>query len=251
MINIKTKSQIAGIKRAGDIAAGCLDYLERFVKAGVTTQELNKHAVNWIDHHDAISAPLNYKGYPKETCISVNECICHGIPDKDNVLQNGDILNIDVTAIKDGFFGDTSRMYTVGKISQEAEDLIAVTKECLNIGIAQVYPDNYFGNIGYAIATYAVSRGYSVVYQFCGHGTGIEFHEEPNIPHIAQKDSGEIMKPGMVFTIEPMINIGVAEAQINESDGWTATTVDGKLSAQFEHTMVVTKDGCKILTDGL
>lgn len=247
MINIKTQDQINGIRNAGAISAGCLDYLERFVEAGRTTNELNAYARKFIEHHGATCAPLNYKGYPKETCISLNECVCHGIP-SERILVDGDILNIDVTSIKDGYYGDTSKMYTVGKISKEAEDLIAVAKECLNIGIAQVYPDNHFGNIGYAIGTYAQSRGYGVVYQFCGHGTGIEFHEEPNIPHIAPKDSGQLMKPGMVFTIEPMINIGLAEAQINEADGWTADTVDGKLSAQFEHTLVVTEDGCEILT---
>ena len=249
MIRIKTKAEIAGINLAGTIAAGCLDYLEKYVCAGVSTLELNNLAKQFIESHEAICAPLNYKGYPKETCISVNECICHGIPDVDNILEDGDILNIDVTAIHNGFFGDTSRMYTVGKISEEAKDLIAVTKECLNIGMAQVYPENHFGNIGYAISKYAVSRGYGVVYQFCGHGTGIEFHEEPNIPHIAKKDSGEIMKPGMVFTIEPMICVGLPDAQINESDGWTVTTIDGKLSAQFEHTLAVTDDGFEILTN--
>jgi methionyl aminopeptidase len=247
MINIKTPKQIAGIGVAGTIAAGALDYLAPYAVAGVTTDELNNHAREWIEHHGAICAPLNYKGYPKETCISVNECICHGIP-SNRELVDGDIFNVDVTAIKDGFYGDTSRMYTIGEVSQEAKDLIDVTKECLNIGISQVYPDNHFGNIGYAIGTYAQSRGYSVVYQFCGHGTGVDFHEEPNIPHIAPKDSGALMKPGMVFTIEPMINIGVAEALLNEADGWTATTADGKLSAQFEHTLVVTEDGYKILT---
>jgi methionyl aminopeptidase len=247
VIKIKTEEQIDGIRHAGSISAGCLDYLEKYVKAGVTTDELNGHAREFIEHHGATCAPLNYKGYPKETCISVNECICHGIP-SDRQLLNGDILNIDVTSIKDGYYGDTSRMYSVGTISKEAEELIAATKECLNIGISQVYPENRFGNIGYAIGTYAQSRGYSVVYQFCGHGTGVEFHEEPNIPHIAHKDSGQIMKPGMVFTIEPMINIGAAEALLNEADGWTATTIDGKLSAQFEHTLVVTEEGCEILT---
>jgi len=250
MIKIKSKGQIAGIRRAGSIAYGCLDYVGQHVGAGVTTNELNERAREFIEHHGAVCAPLNYKGYPKETCISVNECICHGIP-SDRELVNGDILNVDVTAIKDGFYGDTSRMFTIGEVSKEAKDLIAVTKESLNIGIAQVYPDNRFGNIGYAIGTYAASRGYGVVYQFCGHGTGVEFHEEPNIPHMAPKDSGQLMKPGMVFTIEPMINVGAAEVQINEADGWTATTIDGKLSAQFEHTLVVTEDGCEILTNGI
>lgn len=247
MIRIKTKKEIAGIRRSGRIAAKCLNYVANYVVAGTTTDRLNSRIADYIQSAHAIAAPLNYKGYPKETCISVNECICHGIPN-DRELVDGDILNIDVTTIKKGFFGDTSRMFTVGEISQEAQDLIDVAKECLNIGIAQVYPENHFGNIGYAIATYAINRGYSVVYQFCGHGTGVEFHEEPNIPHIAQKNSGDIMLPGMVFTIEPMINVGVAEAVLNEADGWTANTADNKLSAQFEHTVAVTEDGCEILT---
>lgn len=246
-IRIKSSSEIAAIRRAGEIAANCLTYLTQYVVPGVTTNELNKKAAWYIGHFGGIPAPLNYKGFPKETCISVNEVICHGIPN-DKKLKEGDILNIDVTVKKDGYYGDTSRMFKVGKVSQEAEDLIKITKECLNIGISQVYPGNRFGNIGYAIASYAGARGYSVVYQFCGHGTGIEFHEEPSIPHIAHKNTGPIMKPGMVFTIEPMINLGEPEAIINEADGWTATTVDKKLSAQFEHTIAVTKKGYDILT---
>jgi len=248
MIKIKTPEQILGIKQSGTIAAGCLNYLETFVNAGISTLELNDIAADYIQSYGAICAPLNYKGFPKETCISVNECICHGIPDKDNILEDGDILNIDVTAIYEGYYGDTSKMYKVGEISKEAQDLIDITQECLNIGISQVYPDNNFGNMGYAIGTYAMNKGYGVVYQFCGHGTGIDFHEEPNIPHWSGKNSGEVMKPGMVFTIEPMINIGAAEVQINEADGWTATTIDGKLSAQCEHTLAVTEEGCEILT---
>lgn len=247
MIRIKTNEQIDGIRRSGCIAAKCLNYVGKYAHSGITTNQLNDRATSFMQSKHALAAPLHYKGYPKETCISVNECICHGIP-SDRQLVDGDIFNVDVTTIKDGYYGDTSRMFSVGEISQEAQDLIDVTKECLNIGIAQVYPENHFGNIGYAIATYAISRGYSVVYQFCGHGTGVEFHEEPNIPHIAVRDSGDIMLPGMVFTIEPMINIGAAEAVINEADGWTANTTDNKLSAQFEHTVLVTEDGYEILT---
>lgn len=247
MIRVKTKEQIAGIRDAGRIAANCLQYLEEFVVEGITTLELNAMAAEFVKGEGATNAPLGYMGYPMETCISVNECICHGIPNK-RQLKNGDILNIDVTAIKNGFYGDTSRMYTVGEISEEAQDLIACAQASLEIGIDQVQPTRYYGDIGYAIAVYAMSRGYSVVHQFCGHGTGIEFHEEPQVPHIAKKGSGPIMLPGHVFTIEPMINCGEPDAIINESDGWTANTADNKLSAQFEHTLVVTEDGCEILT---
>ena len=247
MIKIKTQKQIEGIREASYLAAKCLNYLEPQVFEGITTEEINEYAAHYIEVRGGTSAPLNYKGFPKETCISVNEVICHGIPDK-RKLENGDILNIDVTAIVDGYYGDTNKMYTVGEVSKEAQDLIDITQECLNIGIAQVYPGNHFGNIGYAIGTFAMSAGYNVVYQFCGHGVGLEFHEEPNIPHISQKDTGEIMKPGMVFTIEPMICIKSPEAVINEADGWTASTIDNGLSAQFEHTIAVTKDGYDILS---
>tara|TARA_Y100000034_G_scaffold103692_1_gene129552 strand:+ start:25761 stop:26525 length:765 start_codon:yes stop_codon:yes gene_type:complete len=247
MIRIKTPEQIEGIRKAGILAGATLNYIDLFMEAGTTTDQINAEASLFIQQHGGTSAPLNYKGFPKETCISLNEVICHGIP-SNRVLKDGDILNVDVTVILNGYYGDTSRMYAIGNISQQAKDLINVTQECLNLGIDQVFPDNHFGNIGYAIGTYAMSRGYSVVYQFCGHGTGLEFHEEPNISHIARKNSGPVMKPGMVFTIEPMINEGQPEALLNEADGWTASTADGKLSAQYEHTVVVTEDGREILT---
>lgn len=247
MIKIKNQEQLEGIRKAGQIAADCLEYLNSFIAPGITTDYLNNKAADFIYSRGGVCAPLNYKGYPKETCISLNETICHGIPD-DTKLKNGDILNVDVTVIKDGYYGDTSKMYTVGKISKEAENLIETAKKCLDIGIDQVRPNNYFGNIGFMIASHALNTGYSVVYQFCGHGTGLEFHEEPNVSHIAKKDSGPLMKPGMVFTIEPMINIGVPEGIINENDGWTVATLDKKLSAQFEHTVAVTETGCEILT---
>lgn len=247
MIKIKTKEQIDGIRRAGTIAANCLKLLDNYVSQGITTKELNDIAAQYIKEQGGISACLGYKGYPLETCISINEIICHGIPDNRKLVE-GDILNIDVTVKKDGYYGDTSKMFSVGNISAKANKLIQVTKKCLEKGLKEVYPGNYFGNIGYEISMYAIPNGYSVVYQFCGHGTGLEFHEEPKINHIADKNTGEIMKPGMVFTVEPMINIGKPEALINESDGWTVTTLDNSLSAQFEHTVVVTEDGYEILT---
>jgi methionyl aminopeptidase len=245
-IILKNKKQIDGIRRSCGLSATVLDFIQPHVKEGVTTNYLNNLMAEYIKDHKAIPAPLNYRGYPKETCISLNEVICHGIPNE-QVLKNGDILNIDVTTILDGYYGDTSRMFTVGKINKEARDLLSVTEKCLKIGIEEVFPGNPIGNIGYIISTYANIRGYSAVFQFCGHGVGLEFHEPPEIHHVAEKNSGPEMRPGMIFTIEPMINIGVAESVITE-DNWTALTADKKLSAQYEHTILVTETGYEILT---
>lgn len=246
-IKIKTWQQIVGIRKSCKIAAETLKYVEQFVKAGVSTDELNEYANFFIRKNGAIPAPLNYQGFPRETCISVNEVICHGIPDEYK-LKEGDILNVDVTTILDGYYGDTSTMFCVGSISEDAQHIINVAKKCLEIGIKQVKPGNYFGNIGYEIAKYAHLMQCTVVHQFCGHGVGLEFHEEPQVNHIAAKNSGPKMRPGMIFTIEPMLNLGSPEAIIDEQDGWTARTEDGKLSAQYEHTVLVTRKGVEILT---
>lgn len=250
MIIVKNPKQIEGIRKSCKLAASALTYIEQHVKEGVSTGYLDKLLEKFIRDNGAIPAPLGYHGYPKATCISLNEVICHGIPSDDRILKNGDILNIDVTTILNGYYGDTSRMYTVGEISEEAKKLIEVTKKCLDIGIQQVRPGNYFGNIGYEIAQYAHKMGYSVVEAFAGHGCGIRFHESPQICHIAPKDSGERMRKGFTFTIEPMICVGIPDAIINEIDGWTAVTKDGKLSAQFEHTILVGQTGYEILTGG-
>jgi methionyl aminopeptidase len=221
--------------------------IDEFVIAGVTTEELNQRMAEFIAENNAISAPLNYLGYPKETCISINEVVCHGIPGN-RKLKKGDILNIDVTTILDSFYGDTSRMFTVGKISKEARALIDVTKTCLDIGIENVMPGEKTGRIGYEITKYAEALGYGVVHQFCGHGVGIKFHEPPQICHRAKSPKeGVLMYPGMVFTIEPMINIGQSGVVIG-NDGWTATTIDDTLSAQYEHTLLVTENGVEVLT---
>jgi methionyl aminopeptidase len=247
-IIIKTQKQIDGIRKACQFAASILDMIEPFVVEGVTTNELNQRIHQYHIMNGAIPAPLGYKGFPKSSCISINEVICHGIPDN-TVLKNGDIVNIDVTPILDGFYGDTSRMYTVGDIEPVAKNLIEVTKQSLELGIKQVKPGNHFGAIGCAITGYAESNGFSVVHQFVGHGTGVNFHEEPGICHYCKDpNSGPVMKEGMIFTIEPMINEGVAEGVVSNVDGWTATTFDGKLSAQFEHSVLVTKDGAEVLT---
>lgn len=246
-IIIKNEKQIDGIRKSSKLAAQSLIIIEEHIKAGVTTNQLNEIIHNFIIENGAVPATLNYGGFPKSCCISINEVVCHGIP-SENQLKNGDILNVDVTTILNGYFGDTSKMFKIGKVSQAASKLIEVTKEALDIGIAQVYPGNRFGNIGYEINKFVSSQGYSVVYEYCGHGIGIKFHEEPQVEHRAPKDTGPVMKPGMIFTIEPMINIGKAEVVTSKNDGWTVTTIDNKLSAQYEHTLLVTETGCEILT---
>ena len=240
--------QIEGIRKSCKLASNTLKHLTQYVQAGITTDELNHLADTFIRQNGAIPAPLNYLGFPKETCISVNEVICHGIPGPYK-LKEGDIVNVDVTTILDGYYGDTSTMFTIGKISEDAQHVLNVAKKCLEIGIRQVRPGNYFGNIGWEISRYTTLQLCTVVYQFCGHGVGLHFHEEPQVPHIAPQNSGEKMKPGMIFTIEPMINLGTPEAVIDENDKWTARTADGKLSAQYEHTILVTKHGYEILTN--
>lgn len=248
-IIIKTPEQIDGIRKSSQLAAQALDFAGQLVAAGVSTAYIDDKVEEFILSHNAIPATKGYNGYPKSSCISLNEVVCHGIPSEKTILKEGDILNIDVTTILNGYFGDTSRMFTVGEISPLADNLINVTKHCLDLGIQQVIPGNYFGNIGFAINRYAKAKGFSVVYEFCGHGVGISFHEEPQVDHAARRNSGPKMKAGMIFTIEPMINQGRAGTKIDKNDGWTARSVDNKLSAQFEHTILVTETGFEVLTD--
>ena len=248
-ILIKTAEQIEGIRKSSQLAGETLLYIEPFIKEGVSTEYLDNLIHQYMIESGAIPATLDYNHFPKSCCISLNEVVCHGIPSVKTILKKGDILNVDMTTILNGFFGDTSRMFTVGEVTDAAKKLIQVTKQCLNLGIQQVYPDNYFGNIGYFINRYATSHGFSVVYEFCGHGVGVEFHEDPQVDHVARKNSGPKMKPGMIFTIEPMINEGKPRVKVDQIDGWTARTVDDKLSAQFEHTLLVTETGCEVLTD--
>ena len=248
-ILIKNKEQIDGIRKSSKLAGELLIYIADFVKEGVSTGYLDELIHNYTIEHGAIPATLNYSGFPKSCCISINEVICHGIPSPDVILKHGDIVNIDVTTILNGYFGDTSKMFTIGQVSDTAQKLVDATKHCLNLGIQQVRPGNNIGNIGYAISRYATAQGFSVVYEFCGHGVGVEFHEDPQIDHAARKNSGPVMKPGMIFTIEPMINEGRPRVKVDEIDGWTARTIDHKLSAQFEHTILVTETGFEVLTD--
>ncbi|MFN4082187.1 MAG: type I methionyl aminopeptidase [Bacteroidia bacterium] len=247
-IIIKTPEQIEGMRQSSIIAAKTLKAVAPFVKAGVTTDYLNKICSEFMRDHNAIPATLGYYGYPKETCISVNDTICHGIP-SNYTLRDGDILNIDVTTILNGYYGDTSSMFTVGNVTDYAKKLIQVTKECLHLGIKECIAGAHLNNIGAAIARHAHKFRYSVVYEFCGHGIGLKFHEEPEVSHIADAGTGPILQPGMTFTIEPMINAGKARAKVDKKDGWTARTIDGKLSAQFEHTVCITKTIPYVLTD--
>lgn len=241
--------EIEKMRQAGRLAAQLLEHLGKMVKPGISTYELNQEAEKWTQAKGAKSAPLGYGSppFPASICTSVNEVICHGIPNKNQILRDGDIINIDVTPILDGYHGDTSKTFFVGNPSDETRKLVEVTEECLYRGINAVRPGGRIGDIGAAIQEYAESHGYSVVRNFVGHGIGRTFHTQPQVPHYGKKGTGKKLRPGMVFTIEPMINIGTWEADVLD-DGWTALTKDRKLSAQFEHTIAITHGGVEILT---
>jgi methionyl aminopeptidase len=236
----------AGMRRAGRLVASCLDALADVVRPGVSTQEIDEFVLAFALEHDALPATLNYRGYRRATCTSMNHVVCHGIP-SDKPLREGDILNIDVTLILDGWHGDSSRMYTVGEVKRAAERLIDVTYECLMRGIAAVRPGGHLGDVGHAIQSYAEAERCSVVRDFCGHGVGRAFHEPPNVLHYGRRGEGVRLEPGMIFTIEPMINLGRPHVKLL-SDGWTAVTRDRSLSAQFEHTVGVTETGVEVFT---
>lgn len=246
-IVILSNRELDKMRKAGRLAAELLHYLEPLVKPGVSTLELNDEAERWTQAHGAKSAPLGYKGFPKSICTSVNEVICHGIPNAKQILKEGDIINIDVTPLVEGYHGDTSKTFFVGMPSPKAKKLVEVTEECLRRGIAEVKPGARIGDIGAAIQEYAEAQGFSVVRDFVGHGVSNVFHTAPEIPHFGTRGKGKRLRPGMVFTIEPMINEGTWEVEVL-GDGWTAVTRDRKLSAQFEHTLAVTEDGVEILT---
>ncbi len=246
-IPIKTQEDIEKMRIAGRLAAEVLDYLEPFVTPGVTTGELDRLAHEYmVNVQGTIPATLGYHGFPKSICTSINHQVCHGIPG-DKVLKKGDILNIDVTVIKDGYYGDLSRMYAIGEVSVLAARLIRVTKECLDIGIQAVRPGMDLGTLGHLIQQHAEKNGFSVVREYCGHGIGKAFHEEPQVLHYGRPGEGAILEPGMTFTIEPMINAGKRHVKML-NDGWTVVTKDHSLSAQWEHTVLVTDTGVEILT---
>lgn len=245
---IKNKDDILGIKKSGVINTGVLDHVAKHIKAGMSTEDIDKLVYEYTTQHGAIPAPLNYMGYPKSVCTSVNDEVCHGIPDENTILKEGDIVNVDVSTIFHGYFSDASRMFMIGNVSNEAKRLVDVTKECLEIGIKAVKPWGFLGDIGAAIHEYATSKGYSVVVDFAGHGVGKEFHEDPIVPHVGRIGTGMVLAPGMVFTIEPMINQGDYHLYIDKDNGWTSYTQDGSLSAQWEHTLLVHEHGIEILT---
>lgn len=246
-VGIKTPEEIERMRVAGRLAAEVLVMIEPYVRPGVTTAELDRICHEYIvEHQGAIPAPLNYHGFPKSICTSVNHVVCHGIPG-DRVLKDGDILNIDVTVIKDGFHGDTSKMFFVGTPSIRARRLVEVTYECLCIGIAAVRPGATLGDIGSAIQSHAERHNFSVVREYCGHGIGRVFHEEPQVLHYGTPGTGLTLRPGMTFTIEPMVNAGKRHVKLLP-DNWTVVTKDHSLSAQWEHTVLVTEAGCEVLT---
>lgn len=245
-IKLHGPEAFAGMRKAGQIAAACLDILVPLVKPGVTTEALDTAAREFVLDNGAIPACLGYRGYQHTVCTSINHVVCHGIP-VPKPLKNGDIVNIDVTVIVDGWHGDTSRMYPVGQINRKAERLINITYDAMMLGISQVKPGNTVGDIGAVIQKFAYGERCSVVDDFCGHGLGRLFHDEPNVLHVGRHGEGEVLKEGMFFTIEPMINLGKANTKIL-SDGWTAVTRDKKLTAQFEHSMGVTSEGVEIFT---
>ncbi len=241
MIYLKSDAEIDQMRPAGELAGELLDMLEAHVKPGVTTLELNDICQAYTTKKGAISAPLNYRGFPKSICTSVNDVVCHGIPSSKTRLKEGDIINIDVTPILNGYHGDSSRTFLVGHVSEKTRKLVEVTEECLRRGIEAVKEGARVGDIGHAIQTYAEGKGYSVVRDFVGHGIGKVFHEDPQIYHYGEKGKGQRLEPGMVFTIEPMINEGTWRTKVLK-DGWTALTLDGSLSAQFEHTLAIRSD---------
>ncbi|NBV05676.1 MAG: type I methionyl aminopeptidase [Proteobacteria bacterium] len=246
-IIINDSQDFEKMRAAGKLAAEVLDFITPFVKVGISTESLNKLCHDKIIENGAIPAPLNYKGFPKSICTSINHVVCHGIP-SEKELRDGDILNIDVTVILEGWHGDSSRMYYVGEPSVKAKRLCQTTFDCMMLGIEQVKPGNTLGDIGFAIQSYAEKQGFSVVRDYCGHGIGKIFHTEPSVVHYGKKGAGIVLQEGMFFTVEPMINAGKFETILSKHDGWTVTTRDKSLSAQFEHTVGVTKDGVEIFT---
>ena len=233
-------------KIAGLIAAGALDEVLKIIKPGIKTNQIDKLCYEYLNDHGAYSAPLFYRGFPKSCCTSTNHIVCHGIP-SDKVLKDGDIVNVDVTALKDGWHGDTSRTFEIGEVSIKAKKLVQTTYEAMMKAIKIIKEDVFLGDIGAVIQNYVEAEGFSVVQDFCGHGIGQQFHKEPNVLHYGKEGTGEKIKAGMIFTVEPMINLGKYETK-TLNDGWTAVTKDKSLSAQFEHTVGVTKEGCEIFT---
>ncbi|MDE5986380.1 MAG: type I methionyl aminopeptidase [Prevotella sp.] len=248
---IKTPEQIEGIRRAGVVNTGVLDAVAAAIRPGMSTQEIDDICMAYCKEHNAVPACLGYEGFPKSVCVSVNECVCHGIPKPNQILHEGDIVNVDFTTILDGYYADASRMFIVGgKTSPECEQLVRVAKECLEIGMEAAKPYCFVGDIGNAIQKHAHKYHYGVVRDLCGHGVGLQFHEDPDIPHYGKKGAGMLLVPGMVFTIEPMINMGTYKVFVDADDpfGWEVISEDELPSAQWEHTLLMTETGLEVLS---
>lgn len=247
---IKTEEQIAGIRKAGVLNTAVLDEVAEKIHEGMSTLEIDQIVYNYTTRHGGIPAPLNYEGFPKSVCTSINEVVCHGIPKATDILEEGDIINVDCTTILDGYYADASRMFIIGKTTPEKEQLVRVAKECLEIGAQAAVPYCFVGDIGNAIQKHADKYHYGIVRDLCGHGVGNEFHEEPDVMHFGKKGTGMLLVPGMVFTIEPMVNMGSWKVFTDADDpyGWEVISYDEKPSAQWEHTFLMTEDGLEILT---
>ena len=247
---IKTPEQIEGIRRSGVVNTGVLDEVAKHIHAGMNTLEIDKICYDYCTSHGAIPACLGYEGFPKSVCTSINEVVCHGIPKEEDVLEEGDIVNVDFTTILDGYYADASRMFVIGKTTPEKEQLVRVAKECLEVGAEAAKPWGYVGDIGHAVQKHAEKYGYGVVRDLTGHGVGLHFHEDPEVSHVGHRNTGMLLVPGMVFTIEPMINQGTWKVFIDADDeyGWEVITGDELPSAQWEHTFLMTEHGVEILT---
>lgn len=245
---IKNQEQIAGIREASKLNTEVLDMISEHIKEGISTGELDRILYEFTVSKGGRPGPLHFEGYPKSVCISVNEVVCHGIPSDKQILKSGDIVNVDVTTVYHGYYGDASRMYCIGEVSEEKKRLVEVTKECLDLGRQAAQPWAHLGDIGYIINQHAVENGYTVVVEIGGHGVGLAMHEEPWVSHIGQPGQDMLIVPGMIFTIEPMINMGAAAVETSREDGWTVRTVDRKPSAQWEYTILITENGNEILT---
>lgn len=245
---VKNEEQIQKIKESAKINNAVLDLVSEKIKEGMSTEDIDKIVYDYTVSQGAIPAPLNYGGFPKSVCTSINEEVCHGIPDKNIILRDGDIINVDVSTIKDGYYSDASRMFMIGNVSEEAKRLVEVSKECLQKGIEAVKPWGFLGDIGAAVQEHAEKNGYSVVRDFGRHGIGLEFHEDPFVAHVGEKGEGMVLVPGMMFTIEPMINQGDYGVFVDADNDWTAITEDGSLSSQWEHMILVTEDGIELIS---
>ena len=244
---IKNAAQVEGIREAGKVNNAILDEVASKIKMGMSTEEINSIVVKATARLGGIAAPLNYEGFPKSVCTSINDQVCHGIPSAEDILEDGDIVNVDVTTIYKGYYADASRMFLIGDVLPEDKELVKVAREAIDVGLSVVKPWNCLGDVGQAINDFAMAHGYSVVREIGGHGVGLEFHEDPWVSYVSKKNTGYVLAPGMVFTIEPMINEGGAEIFIDESNEWTVYTEDGSYSAQWEVTVAVTEDGYEIL----